>query len=71
MNFFEILELDFVEYLLYLRDGFIYRLTQTEKGNEYLDKCWILEQTKPDRTALRKTFWKEAEDGGKYQGDRR
>lgn len=31
-------------------------LNQTEKGREYLDNAWRLEQTKPDRKKLREKF---------------
>jgi hypothetical protein len=53
-NFREINELCVFEYWLYLRDAVIYRYSETESGREYLDKCWTLEQTEPDRQALRK-----------------
>lgn len=49
-------ELDYLDYLMYRRDAFIWRMSQTEKGEEYLNNAWILEQTKPDRDALRKKF---------------
>lgn len=31
-------------------------LNRTEKGREYLDNAWRLEQTKPDRKKLREKF---------------
>jgi hypothetical protein len=34
-------------------------LSKSEKGREYLEKCWVLEQTEPDRKALRKKAGKE------------
>ena len=46
------------EFWLLLRDSYIYKLKQSEEGMKYLDKCWILEQTKPDRQALREHFGK-------------
>ncbi len=58
-SFPEIDELLVTEYMLYLRDGVIHHLMQTDKGKEYLKKCWILEQTKPDRKLLRERFGKE------------
>lgn len=48
-----------MDYLRYRRDAFIYQMNQTEKGREYLDKAYRLEQTKPDRKALRERFGKE------------
>lgn len=63
LNFHEVGQLNYIEYLTYRRDAFIYRLSQTEKGQEYLDNAWRIEQTKPDRAALRKKFGKEAPNG--------
>lgn len=55
----EVEELDYLDYLLYRRDAFIYRMSQSEKGQEYLDNAWRLEQTEPDRKSLRNKFGKE------------
>lgn len=55
--------LDYLTYLTWRRDAFIYRWSQSEKGREYLDNAWRLEQTKPDREALRKKLRKEDNDG--------
>jgi hypothetical protein len=38
-------------------------MNQTEKGQEYLDNAWRMEQTKPDREALRKKLRGEDSDG--------
>lgn len=46
-------KLGILEYLRYRRDAFITKMEQTEAGQEYLDLAWQLEQTKPDRAALR------------------
>lgn len=59
LNILQVEELDYIDYLMYRRDAFIYRMSQTEKGKEYLDNAWRLEQTKPDRDSLRKKFGKE------------
>lgn len=59
LNILQVEELDILDYLLYRRDAFIYRMSQTEKGEKYLDNAWRLEQTKPDRESLRKKFGKE------------
>lgn len=58
LNILQVEELDYIDYLTYRRDAFIHRLQQTEKGEEYLTKAWRLEQTKPDRKALRDKFGK-------------
>ena len=58
-----ICDLDVFEYWSLLRDAVIYKYMQSEKGQEYLDKCWILEQTKPDRKRLKEKFGKEGMNG--------
>jgi hypothetical protein len=42
--------------LTYQRDAFITMLNQTENGQEYLRNAWRMEQTEPDREALRSKF---------------
>lgn len=59
LNFFEVAELDYLQYLIWRRDAFIHRLSQSEAGQEYLDNAWRMEQTKPDRKALREKLRKE------------
>ena len=56
LNILQIEELDYIDYLILRRDAFIYRMSQTEKGEQYLNNAWRLEQTKPDREGLRKRF---------------
>ena len=56
LSFFEIKELDYIEYLTLRRDAFISKMNQSEKGQEYLDNAYRLEETKPDRNELRKYF---------------
>ena len=63
LSFREVEELDYLTYLTWRRDAFLYKWSQTEKGREYLDNAWRLEQTKPDRAALRKKLRKEEGDG--------
>ena len=58
MTFHEIRELDYIEYLTWRRDAFIYSRSQTEAGQEYLDNAWRMEQTEPDRAKLREQFGK-------------
>lgn len=59
LNFFEVAELDYLQYLIWRRDAFIHWASRTEAGQEYLDNAWRLEQTKADRAALREQFGKE------------
>ena len=63
LSFPEVEALDYLTYLTWRRDAFIHKWSQTEKGREYLDNAWRLEQTKPDREALRKKLRKEDNDG--------
>ena len=55
--------LDYLTFLTWRRDAFIHKMSQTEKGLEYLDNAWRMEQTKPDREALRKKLRKEESNG--------
>ena len=45
-------------YLYFMREANIHRLMQTKEGREYLDNCWRMEQTKPDRRKLREKMRK-------------
>lgn len=47
-------ELCIVDFRALLRDAVIYNCSQTEEGEKHLERCWTLEQTKPDRLVLRK-----------------
>jgi hypothetical protein len=65
LTFFQINQLNYIEYLTYRRDAFITMLNKTEAGQEYLRNCWRMEQTEPDREALRRKFGrKEAANSG-------
>lgn len=59
LSLLQVRELDYVQYLTWRRDAYIYRLSQTEAGQEYLDNAWRMEQTEPDREALRRKLRKE------------
>lgn len=60
LNILEVEELDYIDYLKYRRDAFIYQQSKTEAGQEYLENAYRLEQTKPDREGLRQ-FKKKGE----------
>lgn len=62
ISFLEVAELDYDVFLFFAKEGYVYSLLQTESGREYLEKCWILQQTEPDRNALRKILRKEKND---------
>jgi hypothetical protein len=59
LTILQVEDLDYIDYLRYRRDAFIDRLSQTEKGLEYLDNAYRIEQTQPDRKGLRDQFGKE------------
>lgn len=59
LNMLEIENLDILVYLAYRRDAFIYQLSQTDKGKEYLRNAYRLELTEPDRKTLRDQFGEE------------
>lgn len=56
LNFHQIGQLNYLEFLQYRRDAFINWLSQSEEGQKYLDNAWRMEQTEPDRDALRRKF---------------
>lgn len=60
----QVRQLDYVQYLIWRRDAYIYMLSRTESGQEYLDNAWRMEQTEPDRAALRKKLSKGAPSNG-------
>lgn len=64
-TFKDIDDLVVFEYWLLLRDAVIFNNMQTEEGKEYLDNCWIMEQTQPDRKKIRETFKRGGENNGK------
>lgn len=54
----EIENLNYVDYLVYRRDAFIWKMNKTESGRDYLDKAYRLTQTEPERDKLRNQFGK-------------
>ena len=56
LNFNEVVQLDCVTYKILARDAIIDKLSQTEEGREYLENCWVLRQTEPDREKLREKY---------------
>ena len=65
LTFLEVEQLDYLTFLTWRRDAFIHKMSQTEEGQKYLDNAWRMEQTKPDRDALRKKLGKESTNHGK------
>lgn len=56
MSFSELMQVDCITFKMLLRDAYINRISQTEEGREYLENCWLITQTEPDRAQLRKQF---------------
>ena len=54
LNFNEVMELDCITFKMLVRDAFVHMMSQSEEGRDYLEQCWVLTQTKPDKSALRK-----------------
>ena len=56
LTLLEVRELDYLQYLIWRRDAYIYKLSRTEEGQEYLNNAWRMEQTKPERSKLRAKY---------------
>jgi hypothetical protein len=63
LSFLEVGRLNYLQYLTWRRDAYIHMLNSSEAGRAYLDNCWRMEQTEPDRAALRRKFGKGEPDG--------
>lgn len=63
LSFLEVGKLNYLQYLTWRRDAFIHLMNGSEAGREYLDNAWRMEQTEPDRAALRRRFGKEEPNG--------
>lgn len=59
LNFNEVIQLDCFTFRTIFKDAFIDKLSQTDEGKEYLENCWTLTQTEPDREKLRKRYKQE------------
>ena len=59
LNFFEVSQLNYLQYLIWRRDAYISMLSRTENGQKYLDDAWRMGQTTPDRAKLRSKLRKE------------
>ncbi len=59
LNIAQVQELPIDTYLFLMREAMIYENSRTEEGREYLHNCWRIEQTKPDRKAIRENFRKK------------
>lgn len=53
ISFFEVMELNILEFKFYLREAFIYNYSKTEEGIDYLINAKRLETVEPERDKLR------------------
>lgn len=60
LNFNEIGQLNYVDFLQYRRDAYIQKCLSTQEGRAHLQDAYRMEQTKPDRGKLRQKVGKEA-----------
>lgn len=58
ITIFDVQEMPIDLYLYFMREANIHKLMQTKEGREYLDNCWRMKQTKPDRKKLREKMRK-------------
>jgi hypothetical protein len=58
LTFAEQMQLGCITLKMLVRDAYIHKMSQTEEGRDYLQQCWILTQTKPDKAKLREKFQK-------------
>lgn len=56
INIFQVQELPVDIYLYFMREAYITKLAGTEDGKKYLENCWRIEQTKPERQKIRENF---------------
>lgn len=56
MSFAELMQIDCITFKMLLRDAFICKMRQTDEGREYLENCWLMKQTEPNRAELRRKF---------------
>lgn len=56
LNFSECLDLDCITYKILFRDAYIFKLKQTKEGRDFLEECYILTLTEPDKQALRNRY---------------
>ena len=61
LSFLEVEALDYLQYLIWRRDAYIYMLSRTEEGQEYLNNAYRMEQTEPDRKKLRAKLGRKEE----------
>lgn len=61
LNIKEVQKLPLDIFWFFRREAFIHKMSQTEEGREYLENCWRISQTRPDRKAIRDKFRRKEE----------
>lgn len=56
MDFDMLMHLDCITFKMLFRDAYINKMRKSEEGREYLEDCWLMKQTEPDRKKLRREF---------------
>lgn len=64
MSIPETMNLNVIEFYELYRDAFLYNNMSSDEGNKRLEDAWILEQSKPDKSAL-KELKKEVINNGR------
>lgn len=64
MSIPETMNLNVIEFYELYRDAFLYNNMSSDEGNKRLEDAWILEQSKPDRSAL-KSLMEEVNNSGR------
>ena len=62
IDIYEVQDMEIDTYLFFMREAMIWENSQTEEGRKYLNDCYRMEQTKPDREGLRRRFKKKGAD---------
>nr|DAE10139.1 MAG TPA: hypothetical protein [Siphoviridae sp. ctGuJ10] len=57
-NFNDVFNMGYFYFLYMLKEAFIYRMSQTDSGQEYLENAYRLQMTSPNKEKLRKKFKK-------------
>ena len=66
LNFIELENINICDFWFFCRCAVINANSQSKEGLEYLEKCWILKQDKPDRQSLKEL--KDKLERGKNNG---
>lgn len=63
LSLWEVQELEIDVYLYLVREAYIYDMSRTKEGREYLANCKRLTVTKPEREKLRARYGRNGKNG--------